>query len=314
MKVTAFALPAVLVAIGFSTTQAGLFDVNLLDRLGLRARKTAADRGPQCADSGVGDPLSRRREVVKQPCQPTLHTYQRQVARPLPAGSKRCAKPVKPIAECKTAEEAAAAAQRTAAISIARLIFQSQTSCYAKDRRGAIHRLGDGYDCSQNPEILVAFVYALNDADESVRAKAADEIGDQIGRHPDCAVPEVVAALKVALGDCDAAVRREVRQALATCRIDVVRTRTGDCARPAAKCVPAAGTVPKKPAYEKPENDGSKIEQTSAVVPIETAADAVDESDEKPAAGRGLSRLIEYTKTLKRPRVTSSLRKLFPVR
>ncbi|GIS61450.1 MAG: hypothetical protein CM1200mP2_36750 [Planctomycetaceae bacterium] len=90
----------------------------------------------------------------------------------------------------------AAALQRDAALTIARLIFQSQTGCYARERRSAIHALGDGYDCSQNPEILVAFVYALNDTDERVRAKAADEIGDQIREHPDCAVPEIVAALK----------------------------------------------------------------------------------------------------------------------
>ena len=305
MKVTAFVLPVVLIAIGFSTTQAGLFDVNLLERLGLRRGGTTAECGPQARAAGDCEPGSRRREVVKQPCRTTLHTYQRQAARPLPPASTGCAKPIKPIAECETAAEAAASAQRTAALAIARLIFRSQTSCYARDRRGAIHRLGDGYDCSQNPEILVAFIYALNDADESVRAKAADEIGDQLGQHPDCAAPEVVAALKVALGDCDAAVRREVRQALSACRIDVVRVRDGNCARPAAKCVPARGSAGKKPRYEKPVPGESKIEPAAAVV---------DEPAENPAADRGLPALIKYVKTLKRPRVTPSLQKLFSVR
>ncbi len=297
MKVTSFVLPAILVALGFSTTQAGLFDVNLLERLGLRARKPVAECGPQVSDSGVGDPLSHRREVVKQPCEPTLHTYQRQVARPLSPDSKRRAKP---IAECKTAEEAAESAQRITAQKIARLIFQSQTGCYAKDRRAAIHRLGDRFDCSQNPEILVAFVYALNDADESVRAKAADEIGDQIGRHPDCAVPEVVAALKVALGDCDGAVKREVRQALASCGIDVVRGRKGDCARPAEKCVTTAAVVPGTDADTK-----SPIEQTAAVVPVE--------SDE-PAAREWFPGLTMCVKSLKQSRPIVTLQKMFSVR
>ncbi len=324
MKVTAFVLPVVLVAIGFSTSQAGLFDglkSNLLDRLDrLRSTRKADERGPKATAVADCEPGKKLREVVKQPCESTLHTYQRQTARPLPTGSRRCAKPPKPIAECETAAEAAAVSQRVAAISIARLIFQSQTSCYARDRRAAIHRLGDGYDCSTNPEILVAFVYALNDADESVRAKAADEIGDQVSQHPDCAAPEVIAALKVALGDCDKRVRREVRQALYACRIDVVRVRDGSCVRPAANCAPRGGTAPKKPGYEKPVTEEPKIEEpkiekTAAVQPLtEVVEEPAEAAAEKPAAKGGLSRLIEYVKTLKRPRVTPSLQKLVPAR
>ena len=318
MKVTAFVLPVVLVAIGFSTSQAGLFDrfdTNLLERLGLRKGKSAAECGPKATAVADCEPGKKLREVVKQPCESTLHTYQRQTARPLPTGSRRCAKPPKPIAECETAAEAAAVSQRVAAISIARLIFQSQTSCYARDRRAAIHRLGDGYDCSTNPEILVAFVYALNDADESVRAKAADEIGDQVSQHPDCAAPEVIAALKVALGDCDKRVRREVRQALYACRIDVVRVRDGSCVRPAANCAPRGGTAPKKPGYEKPVTEEPKIEKTAAVQPLtEVVEEPAGAAAEKLAAKGGLSRLIEYVKTLKRPRVTPSLQKLVPAR
>ena len=322
MKVTAFVLPVVLVAIGFSTSQAGLFDrfdTNLLERLGLRKGKSAAECGPKATAVADCEPGKKLREVVKEPCEPTLHTYQRQIARPLPGGGQRCAKPPKPIAECETAAEAAAVAQRVAAISIARLIFQSQTSCYASDRRAAIHRLGDGYDCSKNPEILVAFVYALNDADESVRSKAADEIGDQVGQHPDCAAPEVIAALKVALGDCDKRVRREVRQALDACRIDVVRVRDGSCVRPAAECAPKSGTPLKKPGYEKPATEQTKTEQPAAEQPLGEVAEAVAteqaaDVDEKPAATRGLPRLIEYIKSLKRPRAAPSLQKLFPTR
>ena len=316
MKVRAIVLPLVLVAIGFSTTQAGLFDsfnASVLDRLGLRRAEKAAvaECEPTSKSVSDSDPKKRLREVIKQPCEPTLHTYQRQTARPLPTGSRECAKPPtpKPIAECETSEEVAAVvaavARRKVAVSIARLIFRSQTSCYAHDRRVAIHRLGDGHDCSQNPEILVAFIYALNDADESVRAKAADEIGDQIGQHPDCAVPEVVAALKVALGDCDKSVRREVRQALDACRIDVVRVRDGDCARPAEKCVPKTQAVPKKPAYEKPAEGGAKIEK-AGVAAAESKQTFVEKS--------GLPRLVKYVKSLKRSKARPSLQKLFPSR
>ena len=52
MKVTSFVLPAILVALGFSTTQAGLFDVNLLERLGLRAQQRK-DRGPASTISAI---------------------------------------------------------------------------------------------------------------------------------------------------------------------------------------------------------------------------------------------------------------------
>ncbi len=314
MKVRAIVLPLVLVAIGFSTTQAGLFDsfnASVLDRLGLRRAEKAAVAECEPTSKSVSDcdTKKRLREVIKQPCERTLHTYQRQTARPLPRGSRECAKPLKPIAECETSEEVAAVvaavARRKAAVSIAQLIFRSQTSCYAHDRRAAIHRLGDGYDCSQNPEILVAFIYALNDADESVRAKAADEIGDQIGQHPDCAVPEVVAALKVALGDCDKSVRREVRQALDACRIDVVRVRDGDCARPAEKCVPKTQAVSKKPAYEKLAEGSAKPEK-AGVAAAESKQTFVEKS--------GLPRLVKYVKSLKRPKATPSLQKRFPSR
>ena len=109
---------------------------------------------------------------------------------------------------------------------IAELIYQSQTACYAKDRRRAIHKLGDNFDCVCNPEIMVAFVYALNDADERVRAKAADEIGDQIRQNDDgcctCCTPEIVAALTCALGDCDRKVRRQAEEGLEACGYEVV--------------------------------------------------------------------------------------------
>jgi len=149
-----------------------------------------------------------------------------------------------------------------------------------------------------------------------VRAKAADEIGDQVSQHPDCAAPEVIAALKVALGDCDKRVQREVRQALYACRIDVVRVRDGSCVRPAANCAPRGGAAPKKPGYEKPVTEEPKIEKTAAVQPVTEVVEAPAEEPaaEEPAAQGRLPRLIEYVKMLKRPRVTPSLQKLFPAR
>ncbi len=66
---------------------------------------------------------------------------------------------------------------------IAKWIYWSQTACYADDRKDAIDYLGDNYDCVCNPEIMVAMIYALNDADEEVREEAvAKEEGRQEAR------------------------------------------------------------------------------------------------------------------------------------
>ncbi|MCP4175436.1 MAG: HEAT repeat domain-containing protein [Fuerstiella sp.] len=88
------------------------------------------------------------------------------------------------------------------------------TACYAKDRKEAIHRLGDHFDCCCHPEIMNAFIYALNDSDERVRAKAADEIGDQIRRNRCCCGASTISALTCALADCDRSVRRQAEEAL----------------------------------------------------------------------------------------------------
>ena len=309
MKLTIFGLPLVLVVIGVSSTQAGLFDIDLAEKLGLRRGVQSVDCGPTATDVGDCEPGKPRREVVKEPCISPLYLYQRTMAKPLPPGSQGCAKPVKPIAECESDAELALALQRDTAMTIARLIFQSQTSCYARERRSAIHALGDGYDCSLNPEILVAFVYALNDTDERVRAKAADEIGDQVGDHPDCAVPEIVAALKLALGDCDKRVRREARLALSDCGIDVVRVKDGSCARPAENCAPRPPAAPKaqlpasseksaavEPAFPSDEflqAINSDFESESELI---EGPGAPEEPVAKPAGRRGLSGLIEYLK------------------
>lgn len=115
---------------------------------------------------------------------------------------------------------------------IAKLIYESQTACYAKDRRKAIHKLGDNFDCICNPEIMTAFIVGLNDCDERVRWKAADEIGDQIRKNC-CCCPEVVAALTCALGDCDKHVVKQATEALELCGYEVV---DGCCDPCAATC------------------------------------------------------------------------------
>jgi hypothetical protein len=124
------------------------------------------------------------------------------------------------------------------------LIYESQTACYARQRRAAIRKLGNRYDCICNPEIMTAFVYALNDCDERVRREAADEIGDQVRKNC-CCCPEVVAALTCALGDCDRGVVRQAEQALRLCGYEVVN---GCCDKGCGTacnsgCAPAGGTA-----------------------------------------------------------------------
>jgi hypothetical protein len=107
------------------------------------------------------------------------------------------------------------------ACEIAKLIYQAQTACYAKDREEAVDKLGD-FDCRCHPEIMCTLIYSLNDASEEVRAEAADEIGDLLDKGRCCCSPEVVAALTVALGDCDDDVRDQAEEALSVCGYDVV--------------------------------------------------------------------------------------------
>ena len=108
------------------------------------------------------------------------------------------------------------------ACEIANLIYTSQTACYARQRRSALVKLGRKYDCVCNPEIMSAFIYGLNDADERVRETAADKIGDELRKNPCCCSQCTVSALTVALADCDRGVRRQAEQALRQCGYDVV--------------------------------------------------------------------------------------------
>jgi hypothetical protein len=103
------------------------------------------------------------------------------------------------------------------AMEVCELIHLSQTRCYARGRRAALHRLSNRYDCDQYPDVMTALLYGLNDCDEIVRRKAADEIGDQLRENPCCLDACVVNALSASLCDCDRRVRREAAQALRVC-------------------------------------------------------------------------------------------------
>ncbi|MAT14427.1 MAG: hypothetical protein CMJ46_04065 [Planctomyces sp.] len=143
-------------------------------------------------------------------------------------------------------------------------MYQSQTACYADDRKDAIDELGDNYDCACNPEIMTAFIYALNDADEDVRKEAADEIGDQLRNNPCCCSPELTAALTCALADCDRGVVRQAEEALEACGYEIVDGCCDVCCAtgctsghvsPAVAPTPAAPAEPKavEPAPAPPE-------------------------------------------------------------
>lgn len=105
---------------------------------------------------------------------------------------------------------------------IAALIRTSRTACYAAQRRNAVHHLSDYYDCCCHPEIMAALVFALNDSDHRVRAKAADEIGDQIRVNRCICGPSVICALRYSLADCDRCVRRQAEEALMLCGYRIV--------------------------------------------------------------------------------------------
>jgi hypothetical protein len=104
---------------------------------------------------------------------------------------------------------------------LAHLIYESQTACFPKDRRSAVRKISNKYDCECTPEVMAALIYALNDADPHVRATAAAEINDQL-RKGCCCSPELTEALTCALGDCHKKVARSAEKALVRCGYDVV--------------------------------------------------------------------------------------------
>lgn len=104
---------------------------------------------------------------------------------------------------------------------IAELIYKSQTCCYARQRARALRQLGRRYSCVCYPEIMCAFVYGMNDADERVRKQAVYEVIRQNHRNKNCCCSSVVGPLQTALADCDKGVRRLAAKALCECGYDV---------------------------------------------------------------------------------------------
>jgi len=194
--------------------------------------------------------------TITRPCETTVHTYQRQISdKKKPCCKPKCCQPApkccQPAPKCWQPTSFLPISRPTSFMQvtssnccqpkkccapknccqtkccnadpceIAELIYKSQTACYARDRRRALDRLGDRYDCKCNPEIMTALVYGLNDSDERVRKEAADEIGDQLRKNC-CCSKEVTAALTTALADCDRGVRRQAEEALEACGYEVV--------------------------------------------------------------------------------------------
>lgn len=186
------------------------------------------------------------------------------------------------------------------AYKVAELIHKSQTACYAVDRRRAIHKLGDRYDCVCHPEIMSAFIYALNDADERVRAKSADEIGDQLRKNRCCCNQCVVSALTRALADCDRKVRREAEQALMICGYEIVDACEAICCDTA--CAPTGmmqeiTPAAPMPATEVPAPMSDDVPAPAPPAEAQTAyhADQIPDGSARPNSSKtGLTKIFGF--------------------
>jgi len=194
----------------------------------------------------VGTPC---RPTIERPCYEIVRTYQRAFAAP-PAGCDTCAPTGGPLIAWPAPPGACDVTGTGGCDSgcdseLAELICQSKTACYAHQRRTAVRKIGTRFSCHCHPQVMPALVYALNDADETVRSKAADQIGDQLRESPQCAAPYVVCALKLSLADCDHLVRCEAEQALRLCGYEIVSS-SGKCPPASQSCPPTA--IPPAPA------------------------------------------------------------------
>lgn len=185
---------------------------------------------------------------------------------------------------------------------ISQLILESQTACYVMQRRNALRKLGR-YNCMCHPEIIAAFVYALNDCDSRVRMKAADELGDQLRQHRCCCSPAVVAALQHAECDCNLLVRIEARQALWLCqhhaRCACDTACTGEmCCNANACCssvVPEAPEQPAAPESAAPQYAPAPMDdptRTSAPVEADAPAPVAMSEEQSIRTSRSLRNLF----------------------
>lgn len=190
--------------------------------------------------------------------------------------NKRCCNPACTDSTCHS---------RVRCCEIAELIHESMTACYAKQRYNAVHHLSDYFDCCCHPEIMHALVYALNDSHEKVRAKAADEIGDQIRRNRCVCSPSVITALRASVRDCDPEVRRQAQEALnwaairgampcrvigQTCPPQQIQQEAESEEKQPAEVPPPTDALPEKSAPANPEQ-AEKREET-AELPTATAS------------------------------------------
>ncbi len=125
---------------------------------------------------------------------------------------------------------------REDACEVAKLIYTSMTACKPGDREEAIDELDDFSEVVY-PEIICAYLYALNDADPGVREEAADELGDALEEYPCLCSQQIVDALTCALADCDDDVVDQVEEALEACGYDIVDADEVACCDVA--CAPA---------------------------------------------------------------------------
>lgn len=102
--------------------------------------------------------------------------------------SKKEARIVKRLTRKQQREELQAhlkgLSQTKTQIKVTNLINESMTAASAAGRALALTQLGRQFSVLTQPEIMNAFVYAMNDASETVRQKAVVVFGDQLRRYP----------------------------------------------------------------------------------------------------------------------------------
>ena len=212
----------------------------------------------ECAESC--QPLSCQ-PTISRPCHVNVYRYQRNCSNVKPSGCDSGGTPVTCCAPTSCGAPATVCGDSCSGDGgccstgecreIAELIQESKTGCYATHRRNAIHKLGDRYDCVCHPQIMNAFIYALNDSDERVRSKAADEIGDQIRRNRCICGAPVIHALQHTLADCDRGVRRQAEAALKLCGYKIVDGRCmTDCATEVSSTTVWSNSVPDSTSHQ----------------------------------------------------------------
>lgn len=157
-----------------------------------------------------------------------------------------------------------------------KLIVESKTGSSTRHRRLAVHIIGTRFKCNHHSQVMPALVYALNDIDETVRAKAADKIGDQLRESPCCCAPYVLQALRLSLSDSSSTVRIQAEQALVACGREVVDPGTRQLHRD--QCVGCA------PFVTAPALTAPALTAPAAVAPEAVAPEAIPPALMSPSA------------------------------